>query len=107
MFDRCLELGNDSVLVKLSLLEQYNEDLQDLENAANAVGYKRIEKNSDYILYHIETPDNWGVVSSYRAVAIGSGAAAISMQFPAVETADSPILMITHMKNWRDIKRCS
>lgn len=88
-FDRCLELGNDSVLVKLSLLEQYNEDLQDLENAANAVGYKCIEKNSDYILYHIETPDNWGVISSYRAVAIGSGAAAISMQFPAVETADS------------------
>ena len=61
--------------------EQYNEDLQELENAANAVGYKRIEKNSDYILYHIETPDSWGVVSSYRAVAIGSGAAAISMQF--------------------------
>lgn len=89
VFDRCLELGNDSVLVKLSLLEQYNEDLQDLENAANAVGYKCIEKNSDYILYHIETPDNWGVISSYRAVAIGSGAAAISMQFPAVETADS------------------
>ena len=92
VFDRCLELGNDSVLVKLSLLEQYNEDLQDFENAANAVGYKCIEKNSDYILYHIETPDNWGVVSSYRAVAIGSGAAAISMQFPAVETADSPNL---------------
>lgn len=47
------------MLVKLSLLEQYNEDLQDFENAANAVGYKRIVKNSDYILYHIETPDNW------------------------------------------------
>lgn len=89
VFDRCLELGNDSVLVKLSLLEQYDEDLQELESAADAVGYKRVEKNNDYILYHIDTPDSWGVVSSYRAIAIGSGAATISMQFPAVETADS------------------
>ena len=89
VFDRCLELGNDSVLVKLSLLEQYDEDLQDLESAANAVGYKCVDKNSDYILYHMETPESWGVVSSYRAIAIGSGAVGISMQFPAVETADS------------------
>lgn len=89
VFDRCLELGNDSVLVKLSLLEQYDEDLQELESAADAVGYKRVEKNNDYILYHIDIPDSWGVVSSYRALAIGSGAATISMQFPAVETADS------------------
>ena len=89
VFDRCLELGDDSVLVKKSLLKQYNNSLYDLEAAANTVGYKKVEQNSDYILYHIETPDNWGVISSYRAVAIGSGAAAISMQFPAVETADS------------------
>lgn len=89
VFDRCLELGDDSVLVKKSLLEQYNNSLDDLEAAANTVGYKKVEQNNDYILYHIETPDNWGVISSYRAVAIGSGAAAISMQFPAVETADS------------------
>ena len=88
VFDRCLELGDDSVLVKKSLLEQYNNSLDDLEAAANTVGYKKVEQNNDYILYHIETPDNWGVVSSYRAVAIGSGAAAISMQFPAVETAE-------------------
>ena len=89
VFDRCLELGDDSVLVKKSLLKQYNNSLYDLEAAANTVGYKKVEQNSDYILYHIETPDNWGVISSYRAVAIGSGAAAISMQFPAVKTADS------------------
>ena len=89
VFDRCLELGDDSVLIKKTFLKQYNNSLEDLEAAANVLGYKRVEQNSDYILYHIETPDNWGVVSSYRAVAIGSGAAAISMQFPAVETADS------------------
>ena len=89
VFDRCLELGDDSVLIKKTFLKQYNNSLEDLEAAANVLGYKRVEQNSDYILYHIETPDNWGDVSSYRAVAIGSGAAAISMQFPAVETADS------------------
>lgn len=71
------------------MLKQYNNSLYDLEAAANTVGYKKVEQNRDYILYHIETPDNWGVISSYRAVAIGSGAAAISMQFPAVKTADS------------------
>ena len=89
VFNRCLELGDDSVLVKKSLLEQYNNSQNDLGSAASAVGYKRVEENRDYILYHIDTPDGWGVVSSYRAIAIGSGAATISMQFPAVETADS------------------
>ncbi len=89
VFDRCLELGDDSVLVKMSLLEHYNNSLEDVEKAANAVGYKRVEKNEQYVMYHIDTPDNWGVVSSYRAVAIGTGADIISMRFPAVETADS------------------
>lgn len=89
VFDRCLELGDDSVLVKMSLLEHYNNSLDDVEKAANAVGYKRVEKNEQYVLYHIDTPDSWGVVSSYRAIAIGTGADIISMQFPAVETADS------------------
>ncbi len=89
VFDRCLELGDDSVLVKMSLLEHYNNSLDDVEKAANAVGYKRVEKNEQYVLYHNDTPDSWGVVSSYRAIAIGTGADIISIQFPAVETADS------------------
>ena len=89
VFDRCLELGDDSVLVKMSFLEHYNNSLENVEKAARAVGYKRVEKNEQYVLYHIDTQNSWGVVSSYRAIAIGTGADIISMQFPSVETADS------------------
>ena len=40
MFDRCEELGNDTVIVRLSQLNKYTGTLVKLDEAANAVGYK-------------------------------------------------------------------
>ncbi len=89
MFDRCLELGNDTVLVKLSQLERYSDAIIDLDKAASKVGYSLVEQNAGYRMYHIDQQGNWGTQTKYQAIGIGSGAVNISLQFPAVEETDS------------------
>lgn len=85
MFDRCEELGNDTVIVRLSQLNKYTGTLDKLAEAANAVGYKLVDYNGDYRLYHLDVNGNWGTISTYEAIGIGSGASGISLRFPAVE----------------------
>lgn len=89
MFDRCLELGNDTVLVSLAQLERYSNAVIDLDKAAAKVGYSLVEESSGYRLYHIDRQGNWGTQSKYQAIGIGSGASGISLCFPAVEETDS------------------
>lgn len=89
MFDRCEELGNDTVVVRLSQLNKYTGTLDKLDEAANAVGYKLVDYNGDYRLYHLDVNGNWGTISTYEAIGIGSGASGISLRFPAVEETGS------------------
>lgn len=89
VFDRCRELGSDSVIVKISSLEQYGVSVTALDSAAKASGYEVEGQNASYRLYHMDTYDNWGTISSYDAIGIGSGAPMISQSFPAVEETDS------------------
>ncbi len=89
MFDRLVELGADTVVVKLSRL---NEDrgITFLEGAAERLGYVCLEENEDYRLYKLSgVQKNFGVKSKYTAIGIGSGAATMSRQFPCVKETSS------------------
>ena len=63
VFDRCRELGNDTVLVRLSSLEKYGVSVKDMDMAAGASGYSVAGENAAYRLYHMDTYDNWGTIS--------------------------------------------
>ncbi len=89
VFDRCRELGNDTVLVRLSSLEKYGVSVKDMDMAAGASGYSVAGENVAYRLYHMDTYDNWGTISKYEVIGIGSGTPLISQSFPAVEETDS------------------
>ena len=89
VFDRCRELGNDTVLVRLSSLEKYGVSVKDMDMAAGASGYRVAGENAAYRLYHMDTYDNWGTISKYEVIGIGSGTPLISQSFPAVEETDS------------------
>ena len=89
VFDRSRELGSDTVLVKLSVIAKYGSSVYDMDVAAKASGYEVAGANAAYRLYHMDTYDNWGTVSSYEAIGIGSGTPLISQSFPAVEETDS------------------
>lgn len=92
MFDRYLELGNDTVIVPLIMPNGQTRELAKLSRSAQAVGYRMAAENDSYQVFHINTPDTFGVISQYRAIAIGSSAGSIALDFPAVEEADCPSL---------------
>lgn len=85
VFDRCKELGNDTILIKLSQLDTYGEPVEKLDAAATANGYELAGESEFYRLYHLNQEGNWGTVTDYSAIGIGSGAASIALGFPAVE----------------------
>ena len=89
MFDRLLEMGNDTVLFPVSYLEADPEAIPDLDAAAQRVGYQLVDHNEDCRLYHLEAPDTFGVISDYRAIGIGTDSPVISLGFPAVEEGES------------------
>ena len=91
LFDRCLELGNDTVLIRLSRAQLYTYTIEDIKSAAAASGYYPAAENYDYLLFkNTSVPSGaFGVVSKFKAIGIGTGAPGISLQFPGVEETDT------------------
>lgn len=90
LFDRSLELGDDSVITATSLVKQRDASTEEkLDAAASRSGFKLVSVSGDYRLYHRNAPTTFGVKSSYRAIAIGTSAPGLTLQFPAFEEADS------------------
>ncbi len=88
VFDRALELGCDTVLIRNLEINGYNWDETNelLDEAAGASNYTCIKKSLDYRLYKLDTQlETWGTKSTYNAIGIGSSAGSISLFFPSVE----------------------
>lgn len=95
MFDRLLALGNDVVSVPVSGLDTRYRDYDALDAAATAVGYSLIAHNDGFRVYKLRAAPksgSFGLVSQYRAAAIGTDAGTIAMGFPAVEELDETVL---------------
>lgn len=89
LFDRCMELGNDTVLIDVTLLQHGEHDLERLESGAECVGYKCTASNGQYRVYHMETYPQFGVVTEYEAFAIGSATELFAMLYPALQVGAS------------------
>ena len=90
MFDRLLEFGCDTVLVKKDAAAVYPYNEKEAELAATARGYVNKYDEGRYVVYHYDGIEgNYGTVSSYEGIAIGNGAYYISMMFPKICEAPS------------------
>jgi 6-pyruvoyl tetrahydropterin synthase-like protein len=85
LFDRALELGNDTVLVPIDNLKEKSNDIERLVSAAKILGYYPVDSNETSMLFHKETPEQFGVISKYQDIAIGKSASGITMIFPGFE----------------------
>jgi uncharacterized membrane protein/6-pyruvoyl-tetrahydropterin synthase len=85
LFDRALELGNDTVLIPIDNLKEKSKDLERLVEAAAISGYYPVKKDDTSILFHKDTVDQFGVITHYRAITIGESATGIAMIFPEFE----------------------
>lgn len=90
LFDRSLELGCDSVIVRTSLVSRQGADVAGrIDSAAGQSGYALLAQEGEYRLYHRDADGGFGVRSRYDAIAIGTGAGQIALQFPSVEETTS------------------
>lgn len=90
LFDRALGLGNDTVLIQKEDLYYGESDEEFVTKAAEKSGYKKVSENAGYLLYHIDTYDTFGTVTTYDYIGIGSSSGNMSLVYPNMkETEDS------------------
>lgn len=94
MFDRSLDMGADTVLVRLGVIRDFQFQpenvVSSLDAAASSCGYKLYD-SSDYIrIYHLSgAPDQWGTTAKYKGIAIGSQAFRVALNFPVFREVSS------------------
>ncbi len=89
LFDRSLELGDDTILVKKELVTKAKKTLRALSEAAAASGYSLSQETNFTYVYHRDTPKNFGVKSKYEALAVGISARSIALEYPCFEEGES------------------
>lgn len=92
-FDRCLELGDDTVLLNAKRYDNDEEVIKDMDDAAEKSGYELVDTRNSERLYHLkDVTGNFGVVTDYKAIGIGQGNTNVSLGFPSVEETLDPNL---------------
>lgn len=95
LFDRSRQLGSDTVLLFSGAAEQSGRPVEEIDAAAEAVGYRLMEAGEYSRLYHLDAAGTWGTVSRSRGIALGLGNGTditklgICRSFPVLEEADT------------------
>lgn len=82
LFDRCIELGNDTVIVIKELVDKANKTYDELIQAASESNYYIYKETNEAFIFHIDTPKTFGVVTEYRGFGIGEHADEIVFPYP-------------------------
>lgn len=88
MFDRALELGADTLVVRKRLINNYTS----LDNAAVTVGYKKVRENNESIIYRYPVIDKFGTSPQYEGITIGRYSSNAVYLFPKLQVTDSVFL---------------
>ncbi len=91
-FDRAIELGNDTVLLRLT--GNMKDHINEIDSSAKTAGFVLNAAQGDYRLYKlaVDHPDEWGVITEYKALGIGAGSDIISRMFPYIKEGTSNVL---------------
>ena len=90
LFDRCITLGADTVIIDKEQVPYGEKSLVKLDKAAEECNYDFLYENSRYMLYHLAGIDSYyGTKTQYDAIGIGYSAYSLSLAFPNIkETSD-------------------
>lgn len=93
LFDRLVEMGSDTVLIKKDAPQFFAYNQDEAEKAAEASGYEKTYDAGTYSVFSLkDVTGSFGTVSRYKGLAIGDGAYYITMMFPSVEEAPNAYL---------------
>ncbi len=88
LFDRLVEMGCDTVLIKKDAPQIYPYNEGEADKAAIAAGYEKTYDEGVFAVFELKgVTGEYGTVSKYKGLAIGNGAYYITMMFPAIEEA--------------------
>lgn len=82
MFDRCLELGNDTVLIRKDDVGRAGGSRAEMMEAATSSGYALVKETEGAYIFKHETPDTFGVVTKYEGIVIGKYANEMTIAYP-------------------------
>lgn len=82
MFDRCFELGNDTVIIRKELVEKANRTYTDLIDAASKSLYTLYQETNQTYIFHREVSESFGIITDYKGLAIGKSASQIVLLYP-------------------------
>ncbi len=89
VFDRALEMGTDTILVPIKCLNGGEGDVNAVMDAAIKTGYVLVAKTEDSLLFSMDTPEEFGVITDYKRIAIGHAAGMITWAYPSFEKGES------------------
>ncbi|MBQ8147480.1 MAG: hypothetical protein IJ040_01685 [Lachnospiraceae bacterium] len=85
IFDRSMELGDDTVLFRKDYV--FLPDI--MFEAADTCGYELVEESDTSYLFKKETPEQFGVITEYTGLAIGDHAQTLTIFYPTFTTGPS------------------
>ncbi len=89
LFDRSVELGDDTVAIDRTYIGAKGKTLQDVTASAEKSGYTLIYESDRVCLFKLDSPDEFGVVTQYDGIAIGDYAYGITLAFPVFKAGMS------------------
>lgn len=88
LFDRSLELGADTLIIKKSLIENF----QRLNIVAKEIGYQIVDEGKETITLKLPIDYSFGTSNEYKGIAIGKYAESITYIFPSLYLGDSEFI---------------
>lgn len=92
IFDRCIELGTDTIVFPIEFLQRKEVDIPKVIEEGRKFGYELENENKKSLLFklklNVET-DNFGTITEYDNLAIGLDAKEIALLFPNFELGHS------------------
>jgi len=85
MYDRALELGADTLVVRKRLVSDYNA----LEKAAESTGYEMYKEDREVIIFKYPNVNRFGTEVIYEGIAIGRYSSNAVYLFPKLRTSDN------------------
>ena len=82
LFDRCVELGNDTVIVLKKFVEKINETEEHLITAAKKSNYYLYNETNEAYILHFDSPETFGVQTYYKGFGIGAYVEQIVFPYP-------------------------
>lgn len=106
LFDRCIEMGNDTVLIKKELIGKKERTTEDVFAGAEKNGFSLCAETDTAYIFKKETPEQFGVKSEYAGLALGKYANVMTLYYPAFQEGDSDYVddyTLDELKKYRTI----